>query len=244
MYGDKETFWIGFEIVRERYGFNELSPGSLSEKIEKSGDNFKLCSIQLLHLNDFKKPSWINGGLFKNKNLDDFSIILPKYWTTEPGLWDFSVGHMACLCSSDETRMKPLSPSIQKIFSKTSKIVSSLELILEKATQGCEHTVFDFQDKNDQERFDHLARSISDYDALKYNREIKQNVHNFKDNAAFEREARGIIFFLPRGITIAREKIEAIIKNIRSRSSPVSFELWYFLFQRHIKIIGVLNQRQ
>ncbi|KAF3765259.1 family 71 glycosyltransferase [Cryphonectria parasitica EP155] len=96
VYGDKETFWLGFELVGDTdYAFHQGDAGiigELEESQDTSGDlastegndtdtsasellpreppKPKICSPQLLHLDTQGKPLWFNGGLVRNKFLD------------------------------------------------------------------------------------------------------------------------------------------------------------------------------
>ena len=74
MYGDKETFWIGFEIVREPYGWNPFIPGAIGKHTVTKDGMYEICSVQMIHVDEFERPVWINGGMAKNKLLGDFSI--------------------------------------------------------------------------------------------------------------------------------------------------------------------------
>lgn len=82
VHGDKETFWMGFEIMNQPYSFNPYRPGAISsfDRKEKS----YLCSVQLLHVNENFHPVWINGGLLENKLLDQQKVAKMDIWSIEP----------------------------------------------------------------------------------------------------------------------------------------------------------------
>ncbi|KAF9437653.1 hypothetical protein BGZ76_011767 [Entomortierella beljakovae] len=64
-YGDKETFWFGFEMIQEPYAFVRNYGGVIGELRE---DNDKsVCGAQL-HLDFLGRPFWWNGGVMRNKN--------------------------------------------------------------------------------------------------------------------------------------------------------------------------------
>ncbi|KAI8900137.1 mannosyltransferase putative-domain-containing protein [Globomyces pollinis-pini] len=65
-HGDKETFWTGFESVRAPYSFNTNLPGVAGTGSMKD-ENFSICGMQLLHVDEQKRPLWINGGITKSK---------------------------------------------------------------------------------------------------------------------------------------------------------------------------------
>ncbi|KAI0007546.1 glycosyltransferase family 71 protein [Xylariaceae sp. FL0662B] len=96
LYGDKETFWIGFLLSGdESYAFHQGDTGAmgileLPKAMTESDDmssgiengitdpeaepavpeNYTICSPQLLHLDTDGKPLWFNGWLLDNKFAD------------------------------------------------------------------------------------------------------------------------------------------------------------------------------
>lgn len=60
IHGDKESYWIGFEMMEEHYGFNKWYPGSIGYK-----DNNNHTCGRMLHYDESGSPLWWNGG-FKN----------------------------------------------------------------------------------------------------------------------------------------------------------------------------------
>ena len=93
-YGDKESFWLGFELAGDvQYTFHtgrcgimgaherHASPTGRALQLEILGyndkeldnsinpnfDGFVICSAQLVHLDDGGRPIWFNGWISKNK---------------------------------------------------------------------------------------------------------------------------------------------------------------------------------
>ncbi|KAF9425269.1 hypothetical protein BGZ76_003355 [Entomortierella beljakovae] len=77
-YGDKESFWVGYEMVQEPFAFVKSYPGVIGEirddpKLEGAETKRKIiedpsvCGAQL-HLDYQEQPMWWNGGLMRNKN--------------------------------------------------------------------------------------------------------------------------------------------------------------------------------
>ena len=66
VFGDKETFWLGFETVGESYKFNGFMPGTLGTPKMKDRKH-ELCGRQILHLDEQQVPMWINGGIAERK---------------------------------------------------------------------------------------------------------------------------------------------------------------------------------
>ncbi|KAG0068471.1 hypothetical protein BGZ89_004667 [Linnemannia elongata] len=81
-HGDKETFWIGFEMVQEPYVFMRNYGGVIGEL---RPDNQKsVCGAQL-HQDYRGRPLWWNGGLYRNKNAGVYRYLQFDYWMTGGG---------------------------------------------------------------------------------------------------------------------------------------------------------------
>lgn len=65
-HGDKETFWIGFEMIATPYSFIK-SIGAVIGGLGDAGAAETVCGNQL-HLDANDKPMWWNGGLLRDKN--------------------------------------------------------------------------------------------------------------------------------------------------------------------------------
>ncbi|KAG2208945.1 hypothetical protein INT47_011085 [Mucor saturninus] len=65
-HGDKETFWIGFEMISAPYVFIK-SYGAVIGGLGDAGATGTVCGNQL-HLDTHNKPMWWNGGLLRDKN--------------------------------------------------------------------------------------------------------------------------------------------------------------------------------
>ncbi|KAG0282458.1 hypothetical protein BGZ96_000465 [Linnemannia gamsii] len=81
-YGDKETFYIGFELVQEPYAFVRNYGGVIGEL--KVDDDQSICGAQM-HLDYQGKPLWWNSGLVKNKNNEDMRDLYFGYWMSGGG---------------------------------------------------------------------------------------------------------------------------------------------------------------
>ncbi|KAI7905705.1 mannosyltransferase putative-domain-containing protein [Cokeromyces recurvatus] len=66
VHGDKETFWIGFEMIQSPYAFVK-SVGAVIGGLGDAGAEGTVCG-NLLHLDTENQPWWWNGGVFRNKN--------------------------------------------------------------------------------------------------------------------------------------------------------------------------------
>lgn len=81
-HGDKETFWIGFEMIQDPYVFMRNYGGVIGELRQ---DNTKsVCGAQL-HQDSAGRPLWWNGGLYRNKNKGVTRNLDFGYWMTGGG---------------------------------------------------------------------------------------------------------------------------------------------------------------
>jgi hypothetical protein len=94
-YGDKETFWIGFDILSVPYSFHPIYPGQSGEHLAGN----KICSGQMVHVDHRHNPLWINGGLQENKNSLDIHLSRHTSFVLEPGEWEVN-GGFGCLTST------------------------------------------------------------------------------------------------------------------------------------------------
>ncbi len=108
VYGDKETFWIGFELAKQAYAFNPSGPSPMGIATRNQPPMYELCSVQILHVDLDGRPFWFNGGLFKNKNIGNDDLIVVKEFMTGPGNWSSNHldGYYACMSLS--TNKTPL----------------------------------------------------------------------------------------------------------------------------------------
>ncbi|KAI8360243.1 mannosyltransferase putative-domain-containing protein [Mortierella sp. GBAus27b] len=81
-YGDKETFWSGFEIVQEPYAFVRNYGGAIGELREDN--EHSVCGAQL-HLDYLGRPIWWNGGVMRNKNEGVKQDLNFGYWMSGGG---------------------------------------------------------------------------------------------------------------------------------------------------------------
>ncbi|KAG0337589.1 hypothetical protein BG004_007580 [Podila humilis] len=81
-HGDKETFWIGFEMIQEAYAFMRNYGGAIGELAPGNSDS--VCGAQL-HLDSKGQPLWWNGGLYRNKNKGVTRNLDFGYWMSGGG---------------------------------------------------------------------------------------------------------------------------------------------------------------
>ncbi|CAO3657949.1 unnamed protein product [Umbelopsis ramanniana] len=66
VHGDKETFWVGYEMMQTPYAFVS-SYGAVIGGLGDGGEPTRVCGNQL-HLGVDGRPWWWNGGLLRDKN--------------------------------------------------------------------------------------------------------------------------------------------------------------------------------
>ncbi|KAG0232560.1 hypothetical protein BGX31_005111 [Mortierella sp. GBA43] len=81
-HGDKETFWVGMEMVQEPYAFVRNHGGAIGEL--RPGNDKSVCGAQL-HEDHQGRPLWWNGGLWRNKNEADTRNLDFGYWMSGGG---------------------------------------------------------------------------------------------------------------------------------------------------------------
>ncbi|KAF7727321.1 hypothetical protein EC973_007630 [Apophysomyces ossiformis] len=97
-HGDKETFWIGYEMMQTPYAFVR-SFGAVLGGLGDAGDPTMVCGNQL-HLGTDQEPLWWNGGLLRDKNKwPDRYLTFTHYATGED--WEFKT---SCIKETDGIR--------------------------------------------------------------------------------------------------------------------------------------------
>ncbi|KAG0202383.1 hypothetical protein BGX28_005074 [Mortierella sp. GBA30] len=86
--GDKETFWIGFEMVQEPYAFVKSYGGVIGEMREKKESNIDVRAVcgPMLHLDHMGRLMWWNGGLMRAKHMGITRAPDFRFWISGGGL--------------------------------------------------------------------------------------------------------------------------------------------------------------
>ncbi|ORX43551.1 hypothetical protein DM01DRAFT_1368946 [Hesseltinella vesiculosa] len=66
VHGDKETFWVGFEMMQTPYAFVK-SHAAVLGALGDGGDENKVCGV-IMHLDAKGRPYWWNGAIYRDKN--------------------------------------------------------------------------------------------------------------------------------------------------------------------------------
>lgn len=78
-YGDKESWWIGFETTGSKYSFSPHYGGIVGWLQDKPKE-VRVCSFVIAHVDQNDKLLWYNGGLLKNKAVDQKEFEVPTHW--------------------------------------------------------------------------------------------------------------------------------------------------------------------
>ncbi|RMZ90296.1 hypothetical protein DV736_g2474, partial [Chaetothyriales sp. CBS 134916] len=114
VYGDKETFWIGWELAGDLdYVFHQGDAGIMAGLEESSTpENYTICAPQLLHLDTDGKPFWFNGWLLDNKYAEKKQkkigsfvhyLIEPRD-VRDPVAWQLEESNMCCLTTDPDKK--------------------------------------------------------------------------------------------------------------------------------------------
>ncbi|WYZ46202.1 hypothetical protein EsH8_IX_000427 [Colletotrichum jinshuiense] len=98
-YGDKETWWFGFELSGSSYAFEKYYGAMAGWFKEKVGDTAqRICSFVIAHVDIRDELIWYNGGLLKNKKVDPKEFGLPTH-VLVGGEWEKGAErtHMSCM---------------------------------------------------------------------------------------------------------------------------------------------------
>ena len=87
-YGDKESWWFGFELSGVPYSMAEHYASILGQK-EIDDKSEKVCSFDIAHVDHAEKLLWYNGSLLKNKKLNATEFEVPDVWMID-GTWEKS----------------------------------------------------------------------------------------------------------------------------------------------------------
>lgn len=136
-YGDKETWWMGFELAGSSYEMEkhygaivgwetELEPESEDSEDKREArdepSTKKVCSFVIAHVDEREDLIWYNGGLLKNKKIPEMKhdYAVPDKWMVD-GEWQKGATRedMSCMVGEKmhdipEEQMRTLERSIDE----------------------------------------------------------------------------------------------------------------------------------
>lgn len=136
-YGDKETWWMGFELAGSSYEMEKHYGGIVGweKEVQPESDNSeedgetradhltkKVCSFVIAHVDEEDNLIWYNGGLLKNKKIPEMKheYAVPDRWMVD-GEWQKGATRedMSCMVGEkihdlSEEQMRILERSIEE----------------------------------------------------------------------------------------------------------------------------------
>lgn len=126
-YGDKESWWFGFELSGSNYAFEKhygAMVGWFKERVEGS-DSERICSFVIGHVDTRDELIWYNGGLLKNKKVDPHEFGLPTH-TMVDGTWEKGADRTQMSCMVGKTG-KPLTQDMTQRLDTSITLAKSLD---------------------------------------------------------------------------------------------------------------------
>jgi alpha 1,3-mannosyltransferase len=122
-YGDKESWWFGFELAGSSYAF-ERHYGTMIGWPRESEQ--KVCSFVIGHVDENDTPLWYNGGLLKNKKVRPNEFGVPTHWMMD-GIWEKGADRtqMSCMVGA---AANPLLVGEKDIIAKAIEEAQQLDL--------------------------------------------------------------------------------------------------------------------
>ncbi|KAL4928058.1 putative alpha-1,3-mannosyltransferase [Aspergillus undulatus] len=128
VFGDKETFWLGWELAGDiDYAFHDGSTGTMGVAhpvkdvpgwngdilVATGPPRYTICAPQLLHLDRHDRPLWFNGWILPTKYDNDGEPAAFETFLQEPrevrgpNAWQLHENNVCCLTSEYKTEFTP-----------------------------------------------------------------------------------------------------------------------------------------
>ncbi|KAG9048643.1 hypothetical protein FS837_012352 [Tulasnella sp. UAMH 9824] len=113
-HGDKESFWMAFELVGIPYAFSSVEYAAMIGTLTHPDNaahsvNSRICTDHIMHLDHKKKPLWFNGSLFHEKEFRGRrGFFFATHWAPGTGDWECDP-HPWCMVSIREIDVHKLS---------------------------------------------------------------------------------------------------------------------------------------
>ncbi|RSL53614.1 hypothetical protein CEP51_014864 [Fusarium floridanum] len=133
-YGDKESWWIGFEATGSKYSFSPhyggivgwLEPTEQDEdQKSKREEEVRVCSFVIAHVDQTDKLLWYNGGLLKNKIVNQTDFEVPTHWMIDQTWYKGAAKKdMSCMAGDKATE---LSEDERRILSNSIEVAKDVD---------------------------------------------------------------------------------------------------------------------
>ncbi|KAF5672531.1 alpha-1,3-mannosyltransferase [Fusarium heterosporum] len=145
-YGDKESWWIGFEATGSKYSFSphyggivgwpgptkeEKKEGEAKEKREEKDEEkekekeVRVCSFVIAHVDQEDKLLWYNGGLLKNKAVNQKEFEVPTHWMIDQK-WHKGGSKKDMSCMSG-TKASELSTAEKDVLARSIEVAKDMD---------------------------------------------------------------------------------------------------------------------
>ncbi|KXN74551.1 glycosyltransferase family 71 protein [Conidiobolus coronatus NRRL 28638] len=147
VHGDKETFWLGFEMVNSEYTWAPYLPGAIGDgtlsyyeeapdvleplEHEYNSKPYYLHSTQMLHFDHDEKPFWFNGGILMDKHQSSNITAIMTHFAQEPGVWNhFDDSNWFRLDQANNRTISELDKTTQSIIQLSAEYYKSFYIEL------------------------------------------------------------------------------------------------------------------
>lgn len=124
-YGDKESWWFGFELSDAAYVFEHHYGAVLGQTRPAAKEGIsKVCGFTIAHTDEDDKLLWYNGSLLKNKAVNDTEFDVPESWMID-AVWEKGATKpdMSCMRDGEVRTVEPGERTIlQKSVDRAKKI--------------------------------------------------------------------------------------------------------------------------
>jgi alpha 1,3-mannosyltransferase len=118
-YGDKESWWFGYELSGVPYSFESHYASILGSTVNQKGNGSEVCGFTIAHVDGKDKLLWYNGSLLKNKMRNPMEFDVPTHWMMDGVWWKGSMkADMSCMSDAplrmlDEGEMKVVEENVR-----------------------------------------------------------------------------------------------------------------------------------
>jgi alpha 1,3-mannosyltransferase len=131
-YGDKESWWFGFELVATPYTMEDHY-GAIVGHTSPSAPT-KVCSFTIAHVDAKNKLLWYNGSLLKNKEISATDLDVPTEWMID-GTWEKGASKADMSCMKD-TDIRKLTSLELDVLQKTVKLAEENDRVIQGQIPG------------------------------------------------------------------------------------------------------------
>jgi alpha 1,3-mannosyltransferase len=134
-YGDKESWWFGFELTATPYTMEEHYGAIVGHsQSTASGKGTRVCSFTIAHVDHNNKLLWYNGSLLKNKEIDPNDFDVPTEWMID-GVWEKGATKQNMSCMRD-AEIRSMQPQEIDILQKTVDAARQVDSIIRDKIPG------------------------------------------------------------------------------------------------------------